>query len=324
MLDRLRPFIMHKQEWLQVSLVADGEMAEAISEVLSRFVSGGVVIESTRIADEPDGEGHPTGPLRVSGYLQIDDQLEDTKQKLLEALWYLGRIRPVSEAEFSPVADLNWSEIWKEHFQPVQVGEELDIIPAWMDAENSQRLAIKIDPGMAFGTGTHPTTQLCLEIIADLIEAVEVENRRSIGMIDIGCGSGILGIAALKLGAGMALGVDQDRDAVEAALQNARLNGVMDGLELGVGSLAEISAGSFSISKAKIVVANILAPVITQLLRDGLGGIVSPGGRLVLSGILVDQVPEVEAALTAANFSLVKQIQMGDWVALVAGEPSSI
>ncbi len=318
MLHRLRPFIMTDQAWLEVSLLADGEMAEAISEVLARYVSGGVVIESTQITDEIDGEGHMTGPLRVSGYLQVDHRLEDAKRNLQEALWHLGQIRPVSEIQFKPVADLNWSAVWKEHFQPVQIGDRLNIIPVWMKPENDQQIAIKIDPGMAFGTGTHPTTQLCLEIITEMLEPGEESNFSSKSMIDVGCGSGILGIAALKLGVGNVLGVDRDPDAVEAAHQNAQINGVSENLDLAVGSLAKILAGKFSMTSGEIVVANILAPVITRLLGQGLGEIVAPGGRLILSGILEDQVPEIEAAIEAAKFNLVEKKQLGDWMAVVA------
>ncbi len=317
MLDRLRPFIMRQQAWIEASLLADGEMAEAISEVMARYVSGGVVIESTQIADDMDGEGHAVGLLKVSGYLKVDDRLEDKKQNLKEALWHLGQIRPVSDVQFKPVADPDWSEVWKEHFQPVQIGEKLVIIPVWMDSDKDQRIAIKIDPGMAFGTGTHPTTQLCLEIIAELLEPGETENTASISMIDLGCGSGILGITALKLGVGSVLGVDLDPDAVESALQNAHINRVSENLELVVGSLEEIKAGRFSLSSGQIVVANILATVIISLLEIGLDELVAPGGKLILSGILEDQVRGVETAIQKAGLRLVQKRQLGDWMALV-------
>ena len=312
---------MSEQAWLEVSLVVDGEMAEAISEVLARFASGGIVIESTQIADDPKGEGKVTGPLRVYGYLPKDDHLEDTKLKIQEAVWHLGQIRPVPELQFKPVAKLDWSEVWKEHFQPVQIGKQLVIIPIWMDFEIDQRITIKIDPGMAFGTGTHPTTQLCLEIIADLLGGqshVERESYNSqISMIDVGCGSGILGIAALKLGVSAVLGVDLDPDAVEAARQNATINGVKDRLELFTGSIAKIKSGKYSISCAQLVVANILAPVIIRLLETGLGEIVAADGRLILSGILEGQAAEVESAIHAAGLRIVQEEQLGDWLVLV-------
>lgn len=318
----LRSFIMKNPSWLEVSLVVDGEMAEAVSEVLARYVSGGVVIESTQIAATATGGGVMTGPLRVCGYLPIDDHLENVQQKLQEALWHLGQIRPLPKLHSRPIADLNWSVIWKEHFQPVRIGRKLVIIPTWMEVRDEQRVVVKIEPGMAFGTGTHPSTQLCLDIIADLLDAggtggEEVySNRRT--LIDVGCGSGILGIAALKLGVERVLGVDLDPQAVEAARQNAAINGVADRIELAVGSLAEVEAGSYSLSSGQLVVANILAPVIVKLLGEGLGEILAPQGKLILSGILEDQVPEVETALQVSGMRLVHKQQMGDWVALVA------
>jgi ribosomal protein L11 methyltransferase len=309
---------MSEQAWLEVSLEADGEMAEAISEVLARYVSGGVVIESTHIEDEPEGEGYPTGPLRVSGYIPFDDRLEQTRQKLEEALWHLGQVRPVSQIHFRAIEDLDWSAVWKDHFQPVQIGKEITIIPIWMEAENEERIAIKIDPGMAFGTGTHPTTQLCLEMLAEILDNVEAPKRSKLSMIDVGCGSGILGIAALKLGVGRVLGVDLDREAVESARKNAMVNGVAEHLNLEVGSLAEIKEGKFLLSQGQIVVANILAPVIIRMLQDDLGEIVAPGGKLVLSGILDEQSAEIESVLNDVELKLVQKKQSGDWIVLVA------
>ena len=324
---RLRLFIMRDSAWLEISLLADGEMAEAISEVLARFVSGGVVIESTHIEDEPDGEGIAKGSLRVYGYLPFDAQLEDKKQKILEALWHLGQIMPVSEVQTRSVANLDWAEIWKEHFQPIQIGEDLIITPVWMEVNSDQRIAIKIDPGMAFGTGTHPTTQLCLEIIAeDLVarRASRIERSGSpFTMIDVGCGSGILGIAALKLGADAVLGVDLDPEAVESARKNAAINGIDRDLELEVGSLEEIISGGYLLSRGTLVVANILAPVIIRLLAAGLEKILANEGKLILSGILDEQEKDVLAAIQAAGLRLVDKKQMGDWIALVVDRPSN-
>ena len=324
---RLRLFIMRDSAWLEISLLADGEMAEAISEVLARFVSGGVVIESTHIEDEPDGEGIAKGSLRVYGYLPFDAQLEDKKQKILEALWHLGQIMPVSEVQTRSVANLDWAEIWKEHFQPIQIGEDLIITPVWMEVNSDQRIAIKIDPGMAFGTGTHPTTQLCLEIIAeDLVarRASRIERSGSaFTMIDVGCGSGILGIAALKLGTDAVLGVDLDPEAVESARKNAAINGIDRDLELEVGSLEEIISGGYLLSRGTLVVANILAPVIIRLLAAGLEKILANEGKLILSGILDEQEKDVLAAIQAAGLRLVDKKQMGDWIALVVDRPSN-
>jgi ribosomal protein L11 methyltransferase len=265
-------------------------------------------------AGPEDENGQAVGPLRVCGYLPVDDQLEETRRKIEEGLWYLGRISPLPAPVFRPFEEINWVEAWKEHYHPIPVGEGLMIVPAWLEPETGGRMPIRIDPGMAFGTGTHPTTQLCLA----LTEAFFQQAGGSPRVLDIGCGSGILAVAALKLGAVHALGVDIDPLAMEASQQNAALNGVTDGLELGVGSVAEVRRGQFSLQQGELVYANILAPVLVRLLDEGLGELVSPGGWLVLSGILAEQSPEVEAALRQHNLALLERRQVGDWVALAA------
>ncbi len=316
---------MDTETWIEASLVVDGEMAEAVSEVLARFVSGGVVIESTQITDDVEGEGTVVGPLRVCGYLPVDDLLEEKRRNILVALWHLSQIRPLPELEFKPVAELDWSELWKQHFHPVPIGKRLLIIPTWMDFAAGERTVVKIDPGMAFGTGTHPTTQLCLGILEDLLDPHVIgtlaEGKSTQMMIDLGCGSGILGIAAVKLGVSHALGVDLDPEAVEAARQNSVVNDVGNRLDFFVGSLAEIKAGEFPIMRAPLVVANILAPVIVRLLAAGLNDIVATHGKLILSGILEQQAADVEAAVRASGMRLKGKRQDGDWLALIVEQP---
>lgn len=303
-------------EWIEVSMAVDGEMAEAVAEVLRRFAPAGVVIEATAIvADPAEDEGHPVGPLRVYAYLPADDQQQETLKRLEESLWYLGRIRPLPEPEIRPIKQTDWSESWKQQYTPVKIGERLVVVPAWLEWSASGRAAVRIDPGMAFGTGTHPTTRLCLEMVESLYSTSGMSPET---VIDVGCGSGILAVAALKLGAGQALGVDVDPEALQAAQENASLNGVDDRLVLGLGSVAEIRARRFAIKQAPLVLANILAPVIIKLLDEGLGALVMAGGYLVLSGILDEQAGEVEDALRLNGLKLVAIQQQEDWVALLA------
>jgi len=151
--------------WLEISLDVDGEMAEAVAEVLARFAPNGVVIESTAISPETEGQGRPVGDLQVRAYLKIDAQIEETRQRVEEALWHLGRIRELPPPTFRTIGETNWAENWKQHYKPVPIGERLIIVPAWMESPDTLRIPIQIDPGMAFGTGTHPTTQLCLELL---------------------------------------------------------------------------------------------------------------------------------------------------------------
>ena len=302
--------------WLEVSLILDGELAEAVSEVMARFAPDGVVVESTAVASNADdSEGHAVGPLRVCAYLLADDNVEETRKKLAEALWYLGRISSIPEPRYRLVQQADWSETWKQHYRPIAIGKRLMIIPAWLESPDPDRIPVHIDPGMAFGTGTHPTTQLCLELLE---EAIERAGGMLEGVIDVGCGSGILSTAAIKLGVRRALGVDVDPEAITASRENAALNGVEAQQEGGLGSVAEIRSGAFSIQRAPLVLANILATVVIRLLDEGLGELVTPGGSLVLSGILEEQSPEVEAALIKHGLLLVDKHQSGDWVALLA------
>ncbi len=302
--------------WLEVSLIVNGELAEAVAEVLARFAPDGVVTERDVKFTHAEDEGTPVRDVSVRAYLPADDKLEETRQKLEESLYYLGMIQPLPAPVFKPIADQNWMEAWKQHYEPIPIGKRLIIIPAWLESPDSTRIPIKIDPGMAFGTGTHPTTQLCLELLESFLDAQSSIVNRQSSIMDVGCGSSILSIAALKLGAASALGVDIDEAAVKASRENAAANGVAENLSLGLGSVAEVLAGRFGVRQASLVLANILAPVIIRLFEAGLDELVAPDGALILSGILQEQVESVVSAARSRGMKLVEKRQMGDWVAM--------
>jgi ribosomal protein L11 methyltransferase len=297
--------------WIEVKFASNGELAEALAEVLGRFASNGVVLEAVTRFNPQTQENEPTGEMTVSGYLAADDQLEEKRHKLEIALWHLGQILPLPEPQYRPVKDEDWMAAWKKHYQPIAIGERLLIMPAWKDPDQDQtRIVVRINPAMAFGTGTHPTTQLCLRLL---------ERHFSPGsaLIDVGCGSGILSIAALKMGAAHALAVDIDSQAVTSTLENAGLNAISpETLETGKGSLEEILTGRFTLQAAPLVLVNILAPIIIRLFGQGLTNLVGEGGTILLSGILLDQEPEVIRAAQVAGFSLVDRLTDGDWVGL--------
>jgi len=308
---------MIEKYWQEVSMIVSGELAEAVAEVLGRYIPDGVVIESTAVTAGPSDEnGQAVGPMRVCGYIPVDGQVEETRQRIEQGLWYLGRISALPEPEFKLIREVNWMEAWKEHYHPIPVGNRLLIVPDWIDAPQGERIPIRMELGMAFGTGTHPTTQLCLMLIEEYIR--DLRRPSEVNVIDIGCGSGILAIAALKLGAERALGVDIDAEAVRAAGKNAAINDVSDQLETGMGSVKEVRAAKFDLQKAQFVLANILAPILVQLLDAGLGELVLQGGRLILSGILAEQCQEVEQALEKHGFAVVDVKKNGDWVAIAA------
>lgn len=302
--------------WLEVSLTVDGELAEAVADVLARFAYSGVMMEQgVKYTDEEDA-GTPTGPITVRAYLEMNDQIEETRQKLEESLYYLGRIQPLPAASYKQIADQNWMEAWKQHYKPILVGERLVVVPVWMDSPDPNRVPIKIDPGMAFGTGTHPTTQLCLELLEPFFTPSKIENGKPKTVIDVGCGSGILSIAVIKLGAKSALGVDIDAGSIVNARENANSNQVGDELTLAVGSVQEILDGKFVYRKAPLVLANILAPVIIRLFDAGLAELIDEDGAIILSGILQEQAQNVLEAAQAKGLRMIESKQMGDWVAM--------
>jgi ribosomal protein L11 methyltransferase len=297
-------------KWLEISMVVDGELAEAVAEVMDRFTTGGVVVESDVKYKDAEDEGTAFGPVRVYGYLENNANIEHDRQKLEEALWHLHFIRELPQPAYRPIAEENWMNAWKEHYHPIPIGKKLLVLPAWIKQEDTSRIAIKIDPSMAFGTGTHPSTQLCLQLIEEYTEPGKP-------VIDIGCGSGILSVAALKMGASHALAVDIDPESVKATGEAAVANGVNEATEIGLGSVAEIKNNLFSINQAPVVLANILAPVLIRLFDAGMADLVEPGGVIILAGILADQADGVIESAGNHGLTFVEKRQIGEWVALV-------
>jgi ribosomal protein L11 methyltransferase len=297
-------------EWLEVSVIVNGELAEAVADVLARFSSNGVVVESGIKYLNADDPGTPLDQVHVRAYLAMDKGIEEKRRRVEEALWYLGRIQQIPPPSFTPISDQNWMESWKKQYKPIPIGERLVIQPAWMDVPSGGRIPICINPGMAFGTGTHPTTQICLELL---------EKYTPVGgdVIDIGCGSGILSIAALKLGAVRVMAVDIDETAIEACCENAKLNKIGEELIVIAGTLNEIQAKRVPVIKAPMVLANILASTLIEMLQDGLTDLITLDGVLILSGILEEQVVGVVSSAQACGVSLVEQRQKDDWVGLV-------
>lgn len=310
--------------WLEVSLTVDGELAESVANVLARFAPNGVITEQGVKFNDEEDEGTAAGPITVRAYLEVNDQLEETRQKIEEALHYLGMIQPVPAPAYRQLADQNWMEAWKRHYQPILVGERLLILPAWLENPNPKRIPIKIEPGMAFGTGTHPTTQLCLELMEKSFDDSPLTAddgkspiaHRPLSVIDVGCGSGILSIAALKLGASKVLGVDIDVESVKNSRENADLNGIGEELLLGQGSVTEILTGQFAFKSAPLVVANILAPVLIRLFEEGLANLIESNGEIILSGILDHQADDVAKAGQARGLKRGETRQMKEWVAI--------
>ena len=303
--------------WLEVSLTVNGELAEAVADVFARFAPSGVSTEQgVKFTNEED-EGTPVGDITVRAYLEVNETLEETRQKLEQSLYYLGMIQPLPIPTFTPIADQNWMEAWKTRYQPIPIGKRLLILPVWLESPEPARIPIKIDPGMAFGTGTHPTTQLCLELLEVVFDDPS-RFKKPGSVIDVGCGSGILSVAALMLGSEIALGVDIDEASVKNSRENADNNEVdSKKFIIGLGSVDEVKAGKFVLSQAPLVLANILAPVLIRLFDAGLADLIESNGSIILSGILDHQAKDVAAAGEKYGLKLVEQRQISDWVALL-------
>jgi len=303
--------------WLEISVQTDGEGAEAVAEVLRPFAYQESVVLEQR-GDEttldPDAlEPHVT----VKIYVPEEDDSPALRQRVEEILYHLSRLYPLPAPVFRQLVDEDWANAWKEHYRPFRLGRRLKIRPTWLSQEPDEDarpddLVLVLDPGMAFGTGLHPTTQSCLQALEDVVQP-------GMTVLDAGTGSGILAVAAARLGAARVAAFDTDALAVRATFENAAQNDVADRVHVWRGELDSV-AGETGQSTWDVVVANILAPVIMGLLeRSNLLGYVTSAGDLVLSGIIEEQGAAVEEAIAAAGGQVKRIITAGDWVTYVAG-----
>ncbi len=296
-------------------MAADIEAVEAVSEILGRVATAGTSVEPAfELTDEGLGARvDPSRPAIVRAYLPARDAAAQARAiaEVGEALGHLQAfgLRPIGELTTRIVNEDDWAEAWKVHFPVLRVGRRLVIRPTWRRHRRApDDVVLALDPGMAFGTGLHPTTRLCLAAVESLADRGRIDRAR---VLDVGCGSGILAIAALKLGAARALGVDTDEIAVDATLANAARNRVARRLRARHGSLPS-GDGPFD-----VVLANLIASLLVALagdLRDELRG----GGTLLASGIFVDREAEVRAAFEAVGLEVVARSAEGEWIALEA------
>ena len=301
--------------WLELAVEADVEAVEAVSEILGRAAPGGTSVEPAfELVDEGlSARLDPGRPAIVRAYIPARDRIAADRavEAVAAALGHLQAfgLRPIGELRTRLVQEADWADAWKAYFPVMRIGRRIVIRPTWRRHRRAtDDVVLALDPGMAFGTGLHPTTRLCLAAVEGLADRGRLSGAR---VLDVGCGSGILAIAALKLGAATAVGVDTDPIAIEATTANARRNAVVRRLHVREGSLPS-GAPAFDVVLANLI-AGVLVPLAPALRTE-----LRPGGSLLASGIFVDREREVAAAFAAAGLDVVGRSTEGDWVALEA------
>ena len=301
--------------WLELTVHADVEAVEAVSEILGRVAPGGTTVEPAfELVDEGLGARlDPSRPSIVRAYVPARDAAaaERAAADAAEALGHLQAfgLRTIGDLTTRLVNEEDWADAWKAHFPVLRVGGRLVIRPTWLEHDPApDDVVLDLDPGMAFGTGLHPTTRLCL---AAMEAAADRGSLSAARVLDVGCGSGILAIAAAKLGATDVLGVDIDPIAVEATLANAATNGLGGTIDARVGSLPTGEPAH------DVVLANLIASVLVALAGD-LAAELRPRGVLVGSGIFVDREADVRSAFADNGLDVTARTIEGDWVALEA------
>lgn len=299
--------------WLELTVQSHPEAVESVSELLSNYTSGGVAIEEPiELIDEGQEYRVLTQqPVKVHAYLPIDGQEEQTRQKIAEGLWHLSSLGPqfVGELSSTIVNEEDWANAWKEFYHVSHIGQRLVIRPSWRDyTPQGDEVVLELDPGMAFGTGLHPTTRMCLE-------QVELRTRAGMRALDVGTGSGILALAAAKLGAQSVYCIDNSSVAVESASANAAVNQLSERIQVVLGTLddaeAERMAGQYDLVLANII-ARVIGGIAPQLAR-----VMAPGALLIASGIIEERRHEAEQPLLAAGLRLVERVMIDDWVTLI-------
>ncbi|WP_026689190.1 50S ribosomal protein L11 methyltransferase [Alteribacter aurantiacus] len=308
-------------KWSEISIHTTQEAVEPVSNIMHEAGASGVVLEDpgdlTREWDTTYGEvyqlspdDYPTEGVILKAYLPVNSFLGETVDEIKEAINNLV-VHDIDLGQntvtVSEVNEAEWATAWKKYYKPVKVSNKITITPTWEEYErvSDDELIIELDPGMAFGTGTHPTTVLC-------IQALEKYMNEGDRVLDVGTGSGVLSIACAKLGAKEVLALDLDEVAVNSARINTKLNKVQDVVTVKQGNLLEGVQ-----EKPELIVANILAEVIVRMTDDAFEQL-QPGGTLITSGIIKGKKELVKDSLINSGFTISETIEMEDWLSIVA------
>ena len=291
--------------WIELSVDSPREFVEPLSSVFLKYGHGGVAVEDIII----DGEGNKNKSkknVRIITYLPKDETLESRINQIDVAVKLMSGLGDVSHLVQSEVDGDYWVEAWKEHFTTLHIGSNLVVHPTWREyIPKLGETIIKLDPGMAFGTGHHPTTEMCMILLEKLV----CQNTK---VLDIGCGSAVLSITASKLGAETVLGLDIDSVAVRVGKENVVDNKVDDSVSIQHGTLP---LSNSSVVMYDVVVANISDTVILDLSSE-IQKVIINGGHLIVSGLLLERYERVQSRLMSKGFEVNEMLVDGDWVAL--------
>lgn len=310
-------------KWLEIKITTSPEYEDLISAILYDLGAKGLdikdpqdVIDITENQEKKDWDfidekllKLDMGIIEIKTYFSEKEDLEKIKEKVIDKIEktpYLEKGIRYGEVEFDEIEDKDWSEEWKKGYKPMRVGKNVVIKPSWEEYEEKENdLVIELDPGMAFGTGDHETTYMCIEAIEEYIKKGDL-------VYDVGCGSGILGIAASKLGAEKVIGVDLDPVCVDVSNENVKRNNVEDNVNILHGNLLDVVK-----DKADLVVANIIAEIIVDL-SDDLSNYLKLNGMFIGSGIIIEKIDMVVEALEKNNFKILDIRKMNGWSCVIA------
>lgn len=300
--------------WLELAVPTEPEAVDAVTELLGTWGEGVAIEHPVHSSLDGDVVEIPTDvPVVVKTFLPLlDPRFEERREKIERGVWALGQIRQVGPLAVRALHEQEWAEAWKTYFFVHRIGQRLVIVPSWREQEYEPRpgdVPLLLDPGMAFGTGLHPSTRLCLR-------ALETEPPSG-HVLDLGAGSGILSIAAAKLGADHVEAVEIEPVAANVCAENVARNGVADRVHVTAGTLDALPPDA----RFDLALANITIRVILEV-RQALAAHLKPGARAVFSGVLAERADELVVALAADGWQHERTDQEGDWVGVVARAPS--